>query len=68
MHTRIDSLYNCNCDDCVSNPEIINLGLDDKFKQLLNSGEKAFKKMHENGDDKHLMADVFNDESFEEWK
>ena len=30
--------------------------------------EKAFKKMHENGDDKHLMADVFNDESFEEWK
>ena len=30
--------------------------------------EKAFKKMHENGDDNQLMADVFNDESFEEWK
>ena len=29
--------------------------------------EKAFKKMHENGDDKSLMADVFNDENFEEW-
>lgn len=29
--------------------------------------EKAFKKMHENGDDKLLMNDVFEDESFEEW-
>ncbi|HKL07851.1 MAG TPA: AbrB/MazE/SpoVT family DNA-binding domain-containing protein [Bacteroidales bacterium] len=30
--------------------------------------EKAFKKMHESGDDKPLMNDVFVDESFEEWK
>jgi len=29
--------------------------------------EKAFKKMHENQDDKPLMADIFEDESFEEW-
>jgi len=29
--------------------------------------EKSFKKMHENGDDKQLMADVFQDENFEEW-
>ncbi|MEI8202489.1 MAG: AbrB/MazE/SpoVT family DNA-binding domain-containing protein [Bacteroidota bacterium] len=29
--------------------------------------EKAFKNMHENGDDKALMSDIFNDESFEEW-
>ena len=29
--------------------------------------EKSFKKMHENGDDKALIADVFNDENFEEW-
>lgn len=29
--------------------------------------EKAFKKMHENGQDKLLMADVFADENFEEW-
>lgn len=29
--------------------------------------EKAFKKMHDNGDDKLLMADVFEDENFEEW-
>jgi antitoxin MazE len=30
--------------------------------------EKAFQKMHENGDDKLLMNDVFEDEIFEEWK
>lgn len=29
--------------------------------------EKAFKKMHENGDDQLLMDDVFEDETFEEW-
>jgi antitoxin MazE len=29
--------------------------------------EKSFKKMHENGDDKPLMTDVFDDENFEEW-
>ena len=28
--------------------------------------EKAFKQMHENGDDKPLMADIFNEENFEE--
>jgi antitoxin MazE len=30
--------------------------------------ERAFKKMHESGDDKPLMNDVFEDENFEEWK
>lgn len=30
--------------------------------------EIAFQKMHENGDDKFLMNDVFDDETFEEWK
>ena len=29
--------------------------------------EAAFKKMHESGDDKALMNDVFEDENFEEW-
>jgi antitoxin MazE len=29
--------------------------------------EKAFKKMHKNGDDQLLMNDVFEDENFEEW-
>jgi antitoxin MazE len=27
--------------------------------------EKSFKKMHENGDDKALMSDVFEDENFD---
>lgn len=29
---------------------------------------KAFKKMSENKDDKMTIPDLFNDESFEEWK
>jgi antitoxin MazE len=29
--------------------------------------DRAFKKMHENGDDQLLMNDVFEDENFEEW-
>ncbi len=29
--------------------------------------DKAFQKMHENGEDKLLMNDVFEDENFEEW-
>lgn len=29
--------------------------------------EKAFKKMHENGDDQLLIDDVFKDENFDEW-
>ena len=28
--------------------------------------EKAFKKMHENGEDKSLLPDFFNDENFGE--
>lgn len=30
--------------------------------------DKAFKKMHDNGDDKLIMPDVFLDEDHEEWK
>ncbi len=29
--------------------------------------DKAFKKMHENGDDKLLISDVFDDENLDEW-
>lgn len=39
-----------------------------KPKTIARKGwEKSFKKMHENGDDKLLMPDVFEDENFEEW-
>ncbi|HYG41005.1 MAG TPA: AbrB/MazE/SpoVT family DNA-binding domain-containing protein [Cytophagales bacterium] len=30
--------------------------------------DKAFKKMHESGEDKLFISDVFEDESFDEWK
>ncbi len=30
--------------------------------------DKSFKQMHEDGDDRLLMSDLFNDEDFEEWK
>jgi antitoxin MazE len=30
--------------------------------------EKAFKEMNENGDDRLLFNDVFEDENLEEWK
>ncbi len=29
--------------------------------------ENEFKKMHENGDDKLFVSDVFDDENFDEW-
>lgn len=39
-----------------------------KPKQEPRKGwEKAFRKMHENGDDKLIVNDVFQDENFEEW-
>ena len=40
-----------------------------KPKQEPRKGwEKLFKKMHEIGDDKLLIDDIFDDESFETWK
>ncbi|MCZ2392317.1 MAG: AbrB/MazE/SpoVT family DNA-binding domain-containing protein [Chitinophagales bacterium] len=30
--------------------------------------EKSFKMMHANGDDQLLIDDIFEDETFEEWK
>jgi antitoxin MazE len=39
-----------------------------KPKALPRKGwEKAFKKMHDSGDDKALLSDVFEDENVEEW-
>jgi antitoxin MazE len=29
---------------------------------------EAFQAMHENGDDKLLIPDIFDDETFDEWK
>ena len=30
--------------------------------------DKAFQKMHKNGDDQLLLDDIFDDENFDEWK
>jgi antitoxin MazE len=39
-----------------------------KPKQEPRKGwEKSFKRMHENGDDKLVMTDIFEDENFDEW-
>jgi antitoxin MazE len=36
-------------------------------KNARDGWEKAFCRMHENGDDKLLIDDIFEDEDFEEW-
>jgi antitoxin MazE len=55
--------------------------IEDKVEMILEKGqiilkpidkprknwEKAFEKMHQNGDDKLLLNDVFEDENLEEW-
>lgn len=52
----------------------INLVLEEDFiairpiQKSREGWEDAFRKMHEKGDDKLLIDDVFNDEDFEEWK
>lgn len=36
-------------------------------KEPRKGWEKAFEKMHKNGEDKLLIDDLFDDEDFEEW-
>jgi SPP1 gp7 family putative phage head morphogenesis protein len=43
------SLYECGCDDCKDKAGQLNLSIGSQFKQLLNIGEKAFKRLHEKG-------------------
>lgn len=42
-------MYNCGCDECSTKAGQLNLAIGDKFKGLLNTGEKAFKRLHEKG-------------------
>ena len=37
-------------------------------KEPRKGWEKAFKGVHENDDDNNLMPDVFEDETFDEWR
>lgn len=49
MNKRLEFLYNCSCSDCNHKPEKLNLAINPKFKRLLKTVEKAFKKLHKNG-------------------
>ena len=42
-------MYSCGCSHCKHGKEQLNLSLSDEFKPLLNTVEKAFKKLHEKG-------------------
>lgn len=42
-------MYHCGCEDCQKQSTVLNLGISNKFKQLLNDGEKAFKHLHKKG-------------------
>ncbi|SNA87689.1 conserved hypothetical protein [Flavobacterium psychrophilum] len=67
-------MYNCGCDDCKDKATLLNLSISDDFKQLLNAGKSAFKRLHEIGNYKpqdlktekvyqdliHQTYDVFN--------
>lgn len=49
MHSRLATLYSCGCEDCQTKSAQLNLSLSDQFKTLLNTAEKAFKRLHEKG-------------------
>lgn len=49
LHTRLNGLYNCDCEDCKKQNTVLNLGVSDSFKQLLNDGLNAFKHLHKKG-------------------
>lgn len=42
-------MYNCGCDDCKEKKAELNLSIGDSFKQLLNVGAAAFKRLQEIG-------------------
>lgn len=41
-------MYDCDCNDCKTKKETLNLSISKGFKDLLKTAEKAFKKLHEN--------------------
>lgn len=49
MHNRLNFLYDCNCEDCKTEKQTVTLAQKDQFKGILNTVEKAFKKLYEKG-------------------
>ncbi|AUS04499.1 phage minor head protein [Pseudotamlana carrageenivorans] len=48
MHTRLDFLYDCQCDKCKHESEVLNLAAN-PFKKLLKVAENAYKALHKKG-------------------
>lgn len=48
LHHRLSHLYDCGCDVCNYETKRVELGIDPRFKKLLNSVTSAFKKLHSN--------------------
>ncbi|WP_435138886.1 phage head morphogenesis protein [Formosa sp. A9] len=48
MHTRLDFLYDCQCDTCKHQTEVLNLAAN-PFKNLLKAAENAYKALHKKG-------------------
>lgn len=46
LHNRLTHLYDCECGECNHQAEALNLSLKSKFKGLLTTVERAFKKLH----------------------
>jgi len=49
LHGRLSHLYNCTCGHCNHQQQDLQLALNPKFKRLLKTVEKAFKKLHKKG-------------------
>ena len=42
-------MYSCGCDECKDKSTQLDLSISDSFKQLLNAGKNAFKRLYEIG-------------------
>ena len=57
-------MYNCGCDDCKDKTSQLNLSIGDSFKQLLNVGKNAFKRLHEIGS--YKPQDLKNEKAYQD--
>jgi SPP1 gp7 family putative phage head morphogenesis protein len=56
-------IYDCNCSTCKSEKEALSLSIGSKFKKLLKTAEKAFKKLHSN--QVYKTSDLLNTKEFQ---
>jgi hypothetical protein len=60
----LKDIYNCGCSKCRSEQKNLNLSLENKFKDLLSTGEKAFKRLHQKGS--YKTDDLQNEKAYKE--